>query len=77
MGVLKETGIVVGRVCVAHLFSFICCFLLGFFLLLLCLSSFCVLIPILSPFLDCPFGILSRLFEKTFYIANGLFLRLR
>jgi len=31
MGVLKETGIVVGRVCVAHLFSFICCFLLGFF----------------------------------------------
>ena len=25
MGVLKETGIVVGRVCVAHLFSFLCC----------------------------------------------------
>jgi hypothetical protein len=46
-----------GRVCVSHLFSFLCCVVLfAMFVFVLCLV--CQMLPVS---LDCPFGFLLRL----------------
>ena len=52
-------------VCVAHLFSYLCCVFCILFVFVLCLVC-----PMLPMSLDCPFGFLWRLFTHVTLLGN-------